>query len=302
MHKSRLTLVTPGLSAGTPLARFLARADREDAPATELEPLLFALFDGLSGGPPPVAAVAAAGEGLNATAGWWLRADPVQMTPSRNELVLIGNRGMDLSAAEAEALAAELRELFAEQGAVLYMPHPQRWYLRLERPQAFVTVSLAAAEGRNVGANLPSGADAWRWQTVLNEAQMRLHQSAINRARERRGDPVVNSLWFWGGGVLPTLPPSRWAYVCGDDPLVAGLARVSRARHERGACGAPAQLPAGEVLRVSQGIECIEPYYAALKTGQIGQLTLYRLDGYVYRARRAHLWRFWRRDKTPTQR
>jgi hypothetical protein len=56
---------------------------------------------------------------------------------------------------------------------------------------------------------------------------MILHASRVNRAREARGEPAINSLWLWGGGGTPEPPAGLWQGVWGDDALVAGLAALA---------------------------------------------------------------------------
>ncbi|MDH3636921.1 MAG: hypothetical protein OES09_00450, partial [Gammaproteobacteria bacterium] len=82
--------------------------------------------------------------------------------------------------------------------------------------------------GADVDPHLPFGPDAKEWHRFMNECQMRLHGCAINDARERSGTPTANSVWFWGGGRLPTAPQSRpWELVFTEDSLFQGLAAVA---------------------------------------------------------------------------
>jgi hypothetical protein len=53
---------------------------------------------------------------------------------------------------------------------------------------------------------------------------MLLHASAVNPRRAARGQAEVNSLWFWGGGVLPPAGVVRYTQIWSDDPLAGGLA------------------------------------------------------------------------------
>ena len=46
---------------------------------------------------------------------------------------------------------------------------------------------------------------------LLNEVQVLLHQHPLNAARQTRGLPPVNSVWFWGAGRLPAPGPSPTA-------------------------------------------------------------------------------------------
>src|SRR5439155_20021684 len=66
---------------------------------------------------------------------------------------------------------------------------------------------------------------------LLNESQMVLHSHAVNEAREARGEPAVNSVWFWGGGRAPRVATKHWHSVSADEPLALGLARAAAMRY-----------------------------------------------------------------------
>jgi hypothetical protein len=72
---------------------------------------------------------------------------------------------------------------------------------------------------------MPQGEDAVLWHSVMNEAQMLLHDHPVNEAREARGALPVNSLWFWGVGRHRPLSPRPAQSAFGNDPLLRGLAR-----------------------------------------------------------------------------
>src|SRR5690606_18087070 len=71
---------------------------------------------------------------------------------------------------------------------------------------------------------MPQGDDAEKWHSLLNEIQMLLHGQTVNHVREEQGQPVVNSLWFSGGGMLPKNLTAPCHAVFSDHPLVRGLA------------------------------------------------------------------------------
>ena len=96
-----------------------------------------------------------------------------------------------------------------------------------ELPQ---TVDLEEALGRNIADVLPSGGERINWRSAVTEAQMLLSGHAVNERREREQRPAVNSLWFWGGGSMPTQVASPYSTVYADDPLVRGLGALSGAR------------------------------------------------------------------------
>ncbi len=144
----------------------------------------------------PVAPISAAFDGLGE--GCWLRADPVHLRLRRDQMILLPD--VEVEADEAEQLCAALNEHFAGQGMEFFAPHPQRWYVRLDRLPDIETVPLSQAAGRNVRGLLPSGKEAAHWHRVFNEIQMLLHSHPANEAREARGELPINSLWLWGGG------------------------------------------------------------------------------------------------------
>jgi hypothetical protein len=156
---------------------------------------------------------------------WWLRADPVHLKADMGDLLLFDGRHLDLDPEEANALAKAVEAHFSELGWRLEVAHPLRWYLKLEPPPRIRTTPLSMARLRRVDANLPGGDDGKRWHALLNETQMVLHDCAVNRAREARGELAVNSLWFWGGGALPPARAADWSQVHGDSVLLAGLAK-----------------------------------------------------------------------------
>ena len=144
----------------------------------------------------PIAPISAAFDGLGA--GCWLRADPVHLRLQRDQMLLLP--AMEISADEAKQMCASLNEHFAEQGMEFLAPHPQRWYLRLDRLPRIHTKPLSQVIGGDVRGALPTGDEAARWHQVFNEIQMLLFSHPLNESREARGVLTINSLWVWGGG------------------------------------------------------------------------------------------------------
>lgn len=236
----RLTLYIPGLFG--PEARFsrefiprapaletiLSRADRIEPPPGARHQVLSSLF-GLvlpPGTDAPVAAVARFVDTGEKAGDWWMCADPVHLRADRTGLVLIPARETGVTEQEAQALAADLRELLPDIGQ-LEVARPERWYLKLRRDPELHTRELDQVSGRDIRHALPGGAGASSWRRLLNEVQIRLHGHDINRRRESRGEPILNSLWFWGCGTLPGEISPVWARVVGGGSYVEGLARLS---------------------------------------------------------------------------
>lgn len=174
----------------------------------------------------PVAPLAFAGEGGEAGAEYWLRADPAHLRVRNDGLILLAPEALEITEDESHDLTGVLNRQFEAEGLVFHAPHPRRWYVKMPQAPKIRTVTLKEAIGRDVNRLLPDGEERLRWHRIFNEVQMLLHAHPVNTARENRGAEVVNSLWFWGGGTLPAASSSFDA-MQSDDPLAVGLARLA---------------------------------------------------------------------------
>ncbi|MHB1215800.1 MAG: hypothetical protein ACYCY9_12520 [Thiobacillus sp.] len=184
------------------LQTLLARGTRQSCPAEGVEAALCEALDITRQQDWPLAPITLEADGGMAGHAYWLRADPVHLQVMRDHIVLTDGATLDVSAEEAAALAAAIREHFGADLSPQPL-HPQHWYLKLPETPRLTTTPLPVAVGRDIEPLQPHGDDAIRFRTLLNELQMLLHDHPVNRAREARGDLPVNSLWLWGGGVLP---------------------------------------------------------------------------------------------------
>ena len=179
---------------------------------------------------PAIASLALLADGGAPNDSYWLRADPVHLQAQRDQLVLVDGSMLAITAEEASALTESLNQHFAQDKLHFSAPQPTRWYIALDAVPELVTHPLPAVAGKGINACLPSGADGLRWNQIATEIQMLLHAHPINQAREEQGQPPINSVWFWGGGVYPTQavrPPLKeqlWA----DDALARGLALAAK--------------------------------------------------------------------------
>lgn len=299
-----------------------AAAHRATGHAT-LEASLFRLF-GLPGtrdADLPVAAVTRLADGGLPDDAWWLRADPVSLQPQGGGLVLQAGEALILE--EARSLVEELLEVFAADGWHLEAPVSNRWYLRPATPPAMRTTPLAQVLGRDIHPFLPTGKDAKAWHVAMNEIQILLHTAGVNVARESRGLMPINSLWFWGGGQRPVLPPVSWAHLWSDEVLSRGLALAAGLDHSglpRDADDWLARAAAGRHLLVmdtdtllARAAETarwqeffmrleqhwMSPLVAALRSGAAESITLYSEGGQDFHLTRKGLGRWWRRRHAP---
>ncbi len=214
------------------LETLLARGTVVRQPALERDAWLCHAFGVARQQDWPIAPLTLAADGVDPQHYYWLRADPVELRMERNRLVL-ARAVSDLDTTETRGLIAALNLHFARDGITLLAPFPQRWYLRVDRAPGIATTPLACAVHRDIEAHLPQGDAALDWHRVINEAQMVLHEHAVNVAREARGAALVNSVWLWGGGAAPATSRPLYDAAWGDDPLTRSLAAAaSVARHD----------------------------------------------------------------------
>jgi hypothetical protein len=267
----------------------------------------------------PVAALTWLADTGQLSGSWLMRADPVHLRADQSCLRLFESHSFSISREEADALVAAFNSHFREIGWTLAAPQPQRWYLSLPQPPSLQTLSPDRVAGQDIDPCLPCGAEAARWHALLNESQMLFHTNPVNREREQRGAPSINSIWPWGGGSLAALLQPRVTRLLGFHPLAVGLALHA---------GIPrADLPdtVGELIAGTDdgctllvddrlewpmhygdieawldGLQELEagwfaPLQAALRDGALASLEIHPCNGFRYHATRGSLQHFWKR-------
>jgi hypothetical protein len=296
-----------GQALPLPLAHVLGRADAIAASEAGARAQLLRHFALLPRGW-PVAALTRSQDASDAASAQWLRADPAWIRPDINGARLFAcGDGLPLSGEDAGALLPSLRTLFGDTGFPIDAPSPSRWYLRMPvgatlppfpEPDEALGTDLGDALVDAGGGS--AGADVRRWRALLNEAQVVLHNHPWNARRAAAGKPPVNSLWFWGGGMLPDNVTTTHSQVASDDVLLRALAANA------GVSPAPASVRfelAGDGLfdlREARDLaaldrDWLQPATGALRHGKLRELRLDFADGAGYLLVPAQRWRFWRR-------
>ncbi|MDX1697417.1 MAG: hypothetical protein R3308_03980, partial [Thiohalobacterales bacterium] len=204
------------------LDRLLSRAQPGHLAGHGLDATLLTLF-GLDPAT-PVAPLCYAADTGQPPEGYVMRADPVHLRADQSSLRLFESHSFPVTRQEADALVAAFNAFYEERGWALVAPHPQRWYLLTDRAPAVEMTPPTDVAGEDIQAALPRGADAAGWHALLNEVQMLFHAQEVNRLREQQGQPLINSIWPWGGGMMPAAgrPPAR--RILTDNPLARALA------------------------------------------------------------------------------
>lgn len=315
--------VTPALS------RLLSRSSSQAAVVPGFEAGLFDLFGAapVNNRDLPVAAVTRLAQGAypetqDGSQYWWLRADPVHLQADLHQVLLFDSRMLAIESHEAQTLIAEFNRELANEGCLLEALSPDCWYLRLPDDPAIDTHPLPEVIAKDINPLLPQGLNAKYWRALLTEIQMLFYNSEINQKRELDRQPIINSVWFWGGGVLPADLHSPVDGIYGNDLLTRGLARCANhavsalpdnandwllaAEHEQTSLVVLDSLRYcfvdKDYNRWSELIEALEkswfePCLQALSDKRLATLVLYPVNGQVYTIRSRDLRRFWRRSR-----
>lgn len=227
------------------LDALLAHGNSLTEPEGDMESWLCRAFDVERQADWPVAPFSLLADGGVPGSDYWLRVDPVSVQLMRNRLVLFAGDDIAPGAEEAAELCAALTRHFSAENLHFSAPHPRRWYLRLPVAPKLYTHPLAQVSGHDIRHFMPGGADSAGFHQLLNEAQMLLHAHPLNQARETAGLPPINSIWPWGGGMLPDAVTRPYARVFADDASARGLALKSGAMCHALPPGADACLQAG---------------------------------------------------------
>lgn len=201
----------------------VAHAEFQRRPRLPFEVALARQFDLTE---PGYGALRLLGEDVSEAAvdGHWLCADPVHLRFHHERIILADAGALEIEDDEAAALVDALNAEFADIGE-FHLATARRWYLRLNTPIEHRAEPISAVAGRRVDSEISDkNATLTRW---LNEVQMFLHGHPVNERRQSTGQPVINSLWLWGGGRLAHPKPGRFTAVWSDNPLAIGLARAA---------------------------------------------------------------------------
>lgn len=266
----------------------------------------------------PVAAATRQRDVGDAQGAAWLRADPSYVQPDINGARLLAHGpSLQLTADDVNAFLPALRPLFGDAGFPLDAPVPSRWYLRLPTSAKLPTfVGPEEALGADVFDHLPGATDSAsgegrRWRALLSEAQVVLHNHPRNAARAARGLPPVNSLWFWGAGILPGTVRSEYGHIATDDEGLAGMSLLAglavsalppawpSLQHAQSSAKTTG-LPSVFDLRHVRDLAALErdwlsPMQADLQAGLLRRATLDFDDGSGFVLAPRQRWRFWRR-------
>jgi hypothetical protein len=242
----------------------------------------------------------------------WARAEPVHLLAAIDHLQLAAPVPQPLEPAESAELIDSLNRHLAGSGFRLHARPHGGWLCECPPGLEFAVTEPAAAVGRNLRAWLPSGRDAVRVRSLVNELQMLLHEHPVNVRRAAAGRATVNSVWLWGAGVAGVARGTTVDVLLTDDDWLAGLWRLHGGRvrppgglarslgeedaNLRVAIAPPASgRTAAEDLREIERV-VLEPARAALAAGRTGRISLHT-GREVLEVGAGARWAVWRRGR-----
>ncbi|HET6565752.1 MAG TPA: hypothetical protein VFG52_10100 [Xanthomonadales bacterium] len=250
---SSITLLLPRLSGWISqlvddsrypaLEWLLARATAQAALDNQLDPLRLKLFNRAIDGEIPVAALGLLASGSIPVSdhSYHLRLDPVTMQADISRVVMMRSGFGGFPGKYCSEVQEIVRQVLADEGLQLQAATGSdggggvgtaavdHWTLTLPENPGVRFTALDDALGADISECLPEGEAGRRWKRLANEIQMALHASHANEHRRQHGEPLVNGVWFWGGGRLPAMPPAKtFDRVFSNDPVSCGLAKLQQ--------------------------------------------------------------------------
>lgn len=238
-------------------------------------------------------------------------AEPAHFKVANDHLRLDDPHDLDVTLAEARALATAIAPVLAEAGWRLAPIEPatlRHWMLLRDDEAPLSAAAIDRAIGDNVAAWQPRAPDAQgdpaaalSWRRCVNEIQMMWFGDPVNEARDALGKPTINTLWLSGNGApRPAMP--QYAAIDSSLTLLTALAIAPDARRSLESFDgfiAPARHEdwSGwrEQLALLEGrlVEVLR----LQATGSVGAVTLFlcgRDGAKILRFGRRDLGRFWR--------
>ena len=253
----------------------------------------------------PLAALALVGEGAQQKAGYWFLAHPVHFVLQRDFFTL--GDAVSLTVDETELLVGDFNQHFFQDG-LRFVPSKsgEFLYLHVNDDVDVATYLLSEAMGRDVGKHMPQGKDGMKFQALLNEVQMLLHDHPINQAREHQGLMAVNSLWLSGGGGFKEINQQAQEpafQLFANDALSEGLAKWTGVPCQKLATDYASFICEGDAVLVVAGNRDLErdwfaPLLQSLKKKQLNAVRChFGVHGMTFtlHLKPRDIWKFWRK-------
>lgn len=243
--------------------------------------------------PAVAAAVLYADRGATDT-GWVCLATPVHYVAEMNSVRLAPDGMLSLTPSVAETLASDFNRVLGGGGVRLTATRSALLIGVFDPALQVATQDPQSVRGLPIEEYLPAGENSPRLRRLMSESEMWLFEHATNKVRNESGLPVVNGLWFWGGGAALSSPPRVTGCTAGDDVFFNALA-AAHCNPDASSVVAVDAAPGSERWLEAES-RWLEPASRQLKTGKLSQLKISAQDR-CFTVSAGGMRRFWRRGK-----
>ncbi len=159
--------------------------------------------------------------------------DLITLQPTHDDMVMKDYTGGNLSKDDSEHLIDALNKQVTDAPATFHCGKGYHNLLVMKIPPIQERLSPPnELIGEGIRKFMPQGKDVRDLIFVMNQAQIILHNLPYNQKRTQEQKDVVNSIWLWGNGEIPSLPTFRERFeksasVITASTMVKGIAKLA---------------------------------------------------------------------------
>lgn len=150
--------------------------------------------------------------------------DFISLQASHNDMVMKDYTAGQLSGEDARILLDALQTQTVDSQVTF---HPGKGYhnLMVLKSPPFPNRLAPPDEliGEGIRQHMPAGKSTKVLVSIINQAQIILHNHSFNKKRREEGQDPVNSIWLWGNGARPSLPSFTGKYRLNGSIITASL-------------------------------------------------------------------------------
>jgi hypothetical protein len=243
---------------------------------------------------PSIAAAALCADRGNVDAAWVCLASPVHYVAEMSRVRLAEDGMLSLTPAAAQGFASDFNRIWKDTGICLTATRSSQLICQFDRPLAVAMRDPREVLGQSIEEYLPVGEDSARLRQLISETEMWLFEHDVNGARGRSGLPVVNGLWFWGGGAPLRVLPEVQGWVAGNDVFFNAFGPRQEMGPGSGVVAAGGE-PGSDQWQDTE-TRWLRPAVAEVRAGRLSRLEI-SVDDRRFTLTSRALRRFWRRSK-----
>jgi hypothetical protein len=275
------------------LEQLIARAD-DWAPVADWRADAFRVIAPQAACRPAVAAAALCADRGAVHAAWVCAATPVHYAAEMTSVRLAADGILSLTPAGAETLASDFNRVWEGSGIRMTAARSAQLFCIFDRALEVVTRDPEDVLDRHIEEFLPAGKDAARLRQLISETEMWLFEHQVNRARAELNLPVINGLWFWGGGAPVASLPDLQGWAAGDDLFFNAFSVPQDEKFQSGVVAAGCVPGSDQWQRIES--RWLHPAMDKLRARRISRLQISAADR-CFTVTARGLRRFWRRRK-----